>query len=78
MNVFLHIMLREMLIVFPKLKLNNFFKNNFFPSAIIEWKKLDATNQNSESLGIFKINILKFFRPPQKVFLIVTATKELG
>ena len=70
-------MLREMLIVFPKLKLNNFFKNNFFPSAIIEWKKLDATNQNSESLGIFKINILKFFRPTPRSFLIVTTTKEL-
>ena len=57
-----------MLIVFPWLKLNNFFKNTFFPSAIIEWNKLDLAIRNAESLGIFKSNILKFFRPTPRSF----------
>ena len=61
-------MLREMLIVFPELKLNNFFKNAFFPSAIIEWNKLDPAIWNAESLGIFKSNILKFIRPTPRGF----------
>ena len=41
---------------------HNFFKNAFFPSAIIEWNKLDPTIQSAESFGIFKSNILKFIR----------------
>ena len=44
-----------------KIKLN-FFKSTFFPSAIIEWNKLDPTIRNVESFGIFKSNILKFIR----------------
>ena len=47
---------------------HNFFKNTFFSSAIIEWSKLDLSIQNSESLGIFKSNILKFFRPTPRSF----------
>ena len=46
----------------------NFFKNNFFLSAIIERNKLDPVIRNAESLGIFKINILKFFRPTPRSF----------
>ena len=62
------VMLREMLIVFPWLNLNNFFKNNFFPSAVIEWSKLNPAIWNAESSGIFKSNILKFIRLTQEVF----------
>ena len=46
-----------------------FFKNTFFPSAVIEWNKLDSTIRNAESFGIFKNNILKFIRPiPRRFF----------
>ena len=62
------LMLREILIAFPGLKLNNFFKNTFFPSAIIEWNKLDPAIWKAESLGIFNSNILKFFRPTPRRF----------
>ena len=62
------LMLPEILIAFPGLRLNNFFKNTFFPSAIIEWNKLDPAIRNAESLGIFKSNILKFFRPTPRSF----------
>ena len=31
----------------------NFFKNSFFPSAVIEWNNLDLSIPNSESLSIF-------------------------
>ena len=44
-----------------KIKLN-FFKNTFFPSAVIEWNKLGPTIRNVESFGIFKSNILKSIR----------------
>ena len=39
-----------------------FFKNSFFPSAVIEWDNLDLSIQNSKSLSIFKKCILKFIR----------------
>ena len=42
---------------------HNFFKNSFFPSAVIEWNNLDLSIRNSESLSIFKKCILKFIRP---------------
>ena len=54
---------------------HNFFKNTFFPSAMIEWNKLDPAK--SEILSIFKSNILKFIRPTPTGFLIVTTAKEL-
>ena len=48
----------------PLMKIKyNFFKNTFFRSAIIEWNKLDPTIRDIKSVGIFKINILKFIRP---------------
>ena len=39
------------------------FKDSYFPSTIIEWKKLDSNIRNSETLNIFKSKILKFIRP---------------
>ena len=45
---------------------HNFFKDTFFLSAIIEWNKLDPAIRNAESVGVFKGNILKFFRPTQR------------
>ena len=42
---------------------HSFFKNNFFPSVITEWNKLDPEIRNAPSLNIFKKNILKFIRP---------------
>ena len=47
---------------------HNFFKKTFFPSATSEWNKLDLAIRNAESLGIFKRNILRFFRPTSKSF----------
>ena len=35
-----------------------------FPSAVIEWNKLDLNICNSESLNVFKNSLLKFIRPP--------------
>ena len=42
---------------------HNFFRNSFFPSAVIEWNKLDLNIRNSESLNIFKKTLLNFVRP---------------
>ena len=42
---------------------HQFFKNSYFPSTIIEWKKLDSNIRNSEKLQIFKSKILRFIRP---------------
>ena len=42
---------------------HTFLKNAFFPSAIIEWNKLDHNIRNSSSFNIFRKSILKFIRP---------------
>ena len=42
---------------------HNYFKNSFFPSAIIEWNKLDDSIRNSSSFILFKRSILSFIRP---------------
>ena len=48
----------------PQFKVkHNFFRNSFFPSAVIEWSKLDLNIRNSESLNIFKKSLLKFICP---------------
>ena len=48
---------------------NNFFKNTFSPSTILEWNKLDPSLWNSASYNVFKNSILKFIRPsPNKIF----------
>ena len=39
---------------------HKFFKNSFFPSAIIEWNKLDPNLQRCDSYKVFKSNLLKF------------------
>ena len=40
----------------------DFFKNTYFPSTIIEWNKLDLKIKNSESIEAFKKRILPFIR----------------
>ena len=40
-----------------------FSKNNFFPSSVIEWKKLDSSVRNWERLDIFEKRFLQFIRP---------------
>ena len=63
----------------PLIKIKrNFLKNAFFPSAIIEWIKLDPTIWNTESFDIFKSNISKFIRPTTGSFLTVTSIKEFN
>ena len=53
----------------PLIKTNhNFFKNSFFPSAIIEWNNLDPNVRNSKSISVFKAKILNFIRPSPKSF----------
>ena len=48
---------------------HNFFKNSFFPSAIIEWNNLNPILRNSKSFVDFKNSILEFIRPsPSNVF----------
>ena len=48
---------------------HNFFKNYFFPSTVIEWKKLDPNFRSAASLRVFKIICLKFISPsPESVF----------
>ena len=41
----------------------------FFPSAVIEWNRLNHNIQNVGSLSAFENNILKFFKPtPNSIF----------
>ena len=48
---------------------HKFFKNSFFPSAIIEWNNLDPNLRNSDTYGASKNTILEFIRPsPNNVF----------
>ena len=42
---------------------HNFFKNSFFPSAIIEWNKLNSDIRNISSFSVFRKTILCFIRP---------------
>ena len=42
---------------------HDYFKNSFFPSAILEWNKLDLNIRNSTSLNAFKKKLLNFIRP---------------
>ena len=42
---------------------HDFFKNNFFPSTIMERNKLDWEIKNSESIVTFQKIILSFIRP---------------
>ena len=42
-----------------------FFFNSFFPSAMIEWNKLDCCISHSDSFEVFKKCIFSFIRPMQ-------------
>ena len=44
-------------------QVNNFFRNSFSPSSIIEWNNLGMKIRNSETSSAFKKSILKFIRP---------------
>ena len=62
----------------PLIKIkHNFFKNTFFPSAIIEWNKLDLAIRNAESVGILKSNVLKFFKTTPRGFFNCYNHKEI-
>ena len=62
----------------PMIKIKrNFFKNTFFPSAIIEMNKLHPTIRNAESFGIFKSKTLKFIRLTPRSFLTVTTQRRI-
>ena len=53
----------------PQIKTkHSFFKNYFFPSAIIEWNNLDPSLRNSKSISVFKEKILNFIRPSPNSF----------
>ena len=48
---------------------HSFFKNSFFPPTISEWNTLDPAIPNSESLSIFRKNILYFIKPaPNSIY----------
>ena len=47
---------------------DNFCKNSFSPSSIMECNKLDPNLHYSKNFGIFKTNILKFIRPKRNSF----------
>ena len=49
---------------------HNFFQNPFFPSAVIEWNKLNLNIHNSERLKIFKEILLNFIRPSGSTIFI--------
>ena len=49
---------------------HNFLKNYFFPSAIIEWNKIDPNLRNPKSISVFKEKILNFIRPFPNSFLM--------
>ena len=47
---------------------HNFFKNSFFPSAIIKWNNLDPNLRNSKSISVFKEKICNFIQPSPNSF----------
>ena len=47
---------------------HNFFKNTFFPSAIVEWSKLDPTIQNAEIFFFSKTVSSNLLDPPREDF----------
>ena len=56
---------------------HNFFKNSFYPSARIEWKNLDKSIRNSESVNIFLKSILKLIGPSPKTMYNCFNTKGI-
>ena len=57
---------------FPIFRINHeYFKSTFFPSAILEWNKLDSFIRNSETFSLFKKRILDFIKQnPNHIFNI--------
>ena len=55
----------------------NFFKNSFFPSAVIEWDKLDSTLRKVKSFTDLKKNILSFIRPKANSVFNYNSSKGL-
>ena len=47
---------------------DNFFRNSFFPSPIIEWNDSDPSLRNSKSISVFKEKILNFTQPSPNSF----------
>ena len=46
-----------------------FLKNQIFPSAIVDWNKLDFSLRNSGSFNDFKNSVIKLIKPsPNKIF----------
>ena len=57
----------------PSLSFKHIFKKStFYPSAVIEWNKLDPFLRNSASYNVFKNNILKFIKIFPKFFKVTT------
>ena len=54
---------QAMQMIYHTLKSDNFVKNSFFSSAVIEWNKLDSRLRKVNSFTDFKKNILIFIRP---------------
>ena len=50
---------------------HNFFKNSFFPSAIIEWNNLDPNLRNSKSISVLKEKTLNL------IFTILSLDSKL-
>ena len=56
---------------------HNFFKNYFFPSAVIEWNKLGSRLRKAKSFTDFKKNILSFIRPKANSVFDCNSSKGL-
>ena len=56
---------------------HNFFKNSFFPFAVIEWNNLDPSLRNSKSISVFKEKILNFIRTSPNYFFDCHNPKDI-
>ena len=56
---------------------HNFFKTSFFPSAVIEWNKLDSRLRKVKSFTDFRKNILSFIRPKANSVVNCNSSKGL-
>ena len=56
---------------------HNFFKNYFFPSAVIEWNKLDSRHRKVKSFTDLKKNTLSFIRPKANSVFNYNSSKGL-
>ena len=63
--------------MYHNLTSHNFFKKSFFPSAFIEWNKLDSRLQKVKSFTDFKKNILTFIRPKANSLFNCNSSKGL-